>query len=120
MSIRPRVLVLYYSSYGHVEAMAQAVRDGANEAGALTELKRVPELVPPAVAERAGYRLDQPAPVARIESIKVGDAEVSGMMVSIHDAARFPQFEGLLGMDFLGRFQISVDWDKQLLVLTRK
>jgi hypothetical protein len=60
------------------------------------------------------------APVARVESIKVGDAEVSGMTVSIHDVARFPQFEGLLGMDFLGRFQISVDWTKQLLVLTRK
>jgi hypothetical protein len=60
------------------------------------------------------------APIARLESIKVGDAEVSGMAVSIHDTARFPHFEGLLGMDFLGRFEISVDSAKQLLVLTPK
>ena len=54
MLISPRVLVLYYSSYGHVETLAQAVRDGAREAGAQAELKRVPELVPLSVAERAG------------------------------------------------------------------
>lgn len=78
MSIRPRVLVLYYSSYGHVETMAQAVRDGAREAGALTDLKRVPELVPPAVAERAGYRLERPAPVARVEELAAYDAILFG------------------------------------------
>ena len=55
MPIRPRVLVLYYSSYGHVETLAQAACDGAREAGALVDLKRVSELVPPSVAERAGY-----------------------------------------------------------------
>ena len=60
------------------------------------------------------------APIAHVESIKVGDAEVSGMAVSIHDVSRFPQFEGLLGMDFLGRFQVSVDSAKKLLILTPK
>jgi predicted aspartyl protease len=60
------------------------------------------------------------APIARVESIKVGDAEISGMAVSVHDVSRFPHFEGLLGMDFLGRFQVSVDAAKKLLVLTPK
>ncbi|MGH7797683.1 MAG: aspartyl protease family protein [Candidatus Binatia bacterium] len=58
------------------------------------------------------------AQIARVDSIKVGDAEVSGMAVSIHDVSRSPQFDGLLGMDFLGRFQVSVDAAKKLLVLT--
>lgn len=60
------------------------------------------------------------AQIARVESIKVGDAEVGGMPVSIHDISRFPRFEGLLGMDFLSRFHVSVDSTKQLLVLTPK
>jgi predicted aspartyl protease len=60
------------------------------------------------------------AQIARVDSIKVGDAEVGGMAVSIHDLPRFPRFEGLLGMDFLGRFHVSVDSSKQVLVLTPK
>lgn len=78
MTIRPRVLVLYYSSYGHVEALAQAVREGAEEAGAQAQLKRVPELVPPQVAERSGYKLAQPAPVARVEELAEYDAIIFG------------------------------------------
>ncbi|UGB37238.1 NAD(P)H:quinone oxidoreductase [Frateuria soli] len=78
MTIRPRVLVLYYSSYGHVEALARAVREGAEEAGAEARLKRVPELVPPQVAERAGYKLSQPAPVARVEELAEYDAILFG------------------------------------------
>lgn len=57
------------------------------------------------------------AQVARVDSVKVGDAEVAGMTVSIHDPLRNPNFEGLLGMDFLGRFQVSVDPEKKLLIL---
>jgi len=72
------VLVLYYSSYGHVETLAQAVRDGAREAGAQADLKRVPELVPPSVAERAGYRLEQAAPVARVDELADYDAILFG------------------------------------------
>lgn len=60
------------------------------------------------------------AQIARVDSIMVGDAEVSGMTVSIHDVSRFPQFDGLLGMDFLGRFEVSVDAAKKLLVLTTR
>ncbi len=56
--------------------------------------------------------------VARIDSVKVGDAEVGDMAVSIHDPVGNPTFEGLLGMDFLGRFQVSVDPVKKLLSLT--
>lgn len=78
MTIRPRVLVLYYSSYGHVEALARAVREGAQEAGADAQLKRVPELVPPQVAERAGYKLAQAAPIARVDELAEYDAIVFG------------------------------------------
>lgn len=78
MTIRPRVLVLYYSSYGHVEALARAAREGAEEAGAEALLKRVPELVPPQVAERAGYKLAQSAPVAQVEELAEYDAIIFG------------------------------------------
>jgi NAD(P)H dehydrogenase (quinone) len=59
-----KVLVLYYSSWGHTEAMAKAAAEGAKEAGATVTIKRVPELVPEAVAKAAYYKLDQEAPVA--------------------------------------------------------
>jgi NAD(P)H dehydrogenase (quinone) len=78
LTIRPRVLVLYYSSYGHVEALARAVCEGAEEAGAEVLLKRVPELVPTEVAERAGYKLAQRAPVARVEELAEYDAIIFG------------------------------------------
>lgn len=73
-----RVLVLYYSSYGHIETMAQAVAEGAREAGADAVLKRVPELVPGDVAERAGYKRDQAAPVALVAELADYDAIVIG------------------------------------------
>ena len=53
----PKVLVLYYSSYGHIEAMAQAVAEGARSARAEVEVKRVPETVPEDVARKSGYKL---------------------------------------------------------------
>ncbi|MCR5860047.1 NAD(P)H:quinone oxidoreductase [Mesorhizobium sp. J428] len=59
-----KVLVLYYSSWGHTEAMAKAAAEGAKEAGAAVTIKRVPELVPEAVAKAAYYKLDQDAPIA--------------------------------------------------------
>lgn len=59
-----KILVLYYSSWGHMEAMARAAAEGAREAGADVTVKRVPELVPEEVAKKAGYKLDQEAPVA--------------------------------------------------------
>ena len=66
-----KVLVLYYSAYGHIEKMANAVAEGAREAGATVDIKRVPELVPEAVAKASHYKLDQPAPVAKIGAASV-------------------------------------------------
>ena len=60
-----KVLVLYYSSYGHIETMAKAVAEGARQVpGAEVVIKRVPELMPRDVAEKAGVKLDQDAPIA--------------------------------------------------------
>ena len=64
-----KVLVLYYSSYGHVETMASAVADGAREAGVTVAIRRVPELVPEAVAAKSGYKVDQSAPVATVAEL---------------------------------------------------
>lgn len=73
-----RVLVLYYSSYGHVETLAHAVADGVRQAGALAQVKRVPELVPEHVARKAGYRTLQPADVASVAELPEYDAIVIG------------------------------------------
>jgi hypothetical protein len=56
-------------------------------------------------------------PLARLESLKLGDAEVNNLTVSIHDFSPDPRIEGLLGMDFLGRFQVSLDLKRHVLVL---
>ena len=73
-----RVLVLYYSSYGHIETMAGAVAEGAREAGADVTIKRVPELVPQEIAEKSGYKLDQAAPIATVEELADYDAVIFG------------------------------------------
>ena len=73
-----KVLVLYYSAYGHIEAMANAVAEGVREAGAQVDIKRVPELVPEEVARKSHYKLDQPAPVAKIEDLANYDAVIVG------------------------------------------
>lgn len=73
-----KVLVLYYSSYGHVETLAQSVAEGARETGALAVVKRVPELVPEPVAERAGFKLNQSASVANVAELPEYDAIVIG------------------------------------------
>ncbi|MDG9927719.1 MULTISPECIES: NAD(P)H:quinone oxidoreductase [unclassified Pseudomonas] len=73
-----KVLVLYYSSYGHIEAMAAAVAEGARQAGASVDMKRVPELVPEAAAKRAGYKADQKAPVATVAELADYDAIIIG------------------------------------------
>jgi NAD(P)H dehydrogenase (quinone) len=73
-----KVLVLYYSSWGHVEAMAKAVAEGAREAGAEVAIKRVPELAPQAVAEQAHYKLAQDAPIANVEELADYDAIIFG------------------------------------------
>jgi NAD(P)H dehydrogenase (quinone) len=73
-----KVLVLYYSSYGHIERMAQAEAQGARSAGADVHIKRVPELVPRKVALAASYKLEQVAPVAQIDDLVDYDAVIFG------------------------------------------
>jgi len=73
-----KVLVLYYSAYGHIETMARAVAEGAREAGAAVDVKRVPELVPAETARASHYKLDQAAPIAMIEELAGYDAIIVG------------------------------------------
>jgi len=73
-----KVLVLYYSSYGHIETMAGAIADGARAAGAEVAIKRVPELVPADVAVRSGIKTEQLAPVASVDELATYDAIVFG------------------------------------------
>ena len=73
-----KVLVLYYSSYGHIEAMAAVVAKGAREAGAQVDIKRVPELVPDEVARNSHYKVDQAAPVAKVDDLAAYDAIIIG------------------------------------------
>jgi len=74
-----KVLVLYYSSYGHIETMAGAVAEGARAAGATVDIKRVPELVPEDLARSSHYKLDQAAPIAKIEELAGYDAIIVGV-----------------------------------------
>lgn len=74
-----KVLVLYYSSYGHIETMAKAVAEGAREAGATVDIKRVPETAPLEVAQKAHFKLDQEAPIAKVEDLADYDAIIVGV-----------------------------------------
>lgn len=74
----PKILVLYYSSYGHIEAMANAVAEGARSAGASVDVKRVPETVPPDLAKASFFKLDQAAPVATVDALADYDAIIVG------------------------------------------
>ncbi len=73
-----KVLVLYYSSYGHIETMAEAVAAGAREAGADVTVKRVPETVPLELAEKSHFKLDQKAPIAQPSELADYDAIIFG------------------------------------------
>jgi len=74
-----KILVLYYSSYGHIETMAQAVAEGAASTGADVVIKRVPEIVPEAVAKASGFKLDQAAPLATVDELPDYDAIILGV-----------------------------------------
>ena len=74
-----KVLVLYYSSYGHIETMAHAVAEGARSAGAQVDVKRVPELVPADVAAKSHFKVDQAAPVATVDELAGYDAIILGV-----------------------------------------
>jgi NAD(P)H dehydrogenase (quinone) len=88
-----KVLVLYYSSWGHVEQMARAAAEGAREAGAEVSLKRVPELVPEEVAKQFHYKLDQQAPIADPGELADYDAIIFGTPTRFGNmAAQMKQF----------------------------
>jgi NAD(P)H dehydrogenase (quinone) len=74
-----KILILYYSSYGHILKMAEAVAEGARSTGARVDIRRVPELVPDEVARAAGYLLDQPHPVATVDELPRYDAIMVGV-----------------------------------------
>ncbi|KQY64954.1 MULTISPECIES: NAD(P)H:quinone oxidoreductase [unclassified Brevundimonas] len=75
----PRILVLYHSTYGHIETLAEAVAEGARSVeGAVVDIKRVPELVPDELARASGYKLDQAAPIAAVADLETYDAVIVG------------------------------------------
>ena len=74
-----KLLVLYHSAYGHIETMAEAIAAGAREVqGVQVDIRRAPELVPDEVARAAHYKLDQAAPVAKVDELAVYDAIIMG------------------------------------------
>lgn len=73
-----KVLVLYYSAYGHIETMANAIAEGAREAGATVDIKRVPDLVPEHIAQASHYKMDQAAPIAKVADLADYDAIIVG------------------------------------------
>jgi len=74
-----KVLVLYYSSYGHIEQMADAVAEGARSAGAEVDIRRVPETAPQAVVEAAHFKTDTAHPVIEgPDALKAYDAIIVG------------------------------------------
>ena len=73
-----KILVLYYSSYGHIETMADAVAEGARSQGAVVDIRRVPETVPDEIARAGHFKLDQTAQVATIAELELYDAIIVG------------------------------------------
>jgi NAD(P)H dehydrogenase (quinone) len=74
-----KVLVLYYSMYGHIEELAKAVAEGARSVeGVEVAVKRVPELMSEEIARKAGAKLDQPAPIATVDELATYDAIIFG------------------------------------------
>src|SRR6185312_15472011 len=73
-----KVLVVYYSMYGHIEQMAEAIAEGAKSAGADVTIKRVADLVPADVAAKSGAKTDQKAPIAEPAELANYDAIIFG------------------------------------------
>jgi NAD(P)H dehydrogenase (quinone) len=109
-----KVLVLYYSSYGHVEKLAHAVGEGARATGATVDVKRVPETAPLEVAKAAHFKLDQAAPVAVVDDLANYDAiiigtptrfgRISSQMASFLDQAGGLWLSGVLNSKVGGAF----------------
>ncbi len=89
-----KILVLYYSSWGHMEAMAKAAAEGARSAGAEVTIKRVPELVPEGVAKAAHYKLDQDAPIA--DPLELADYDGIILGISTRYGAMAAQLKNFL------------------------
>ena len=73
-----KILVLYYSTYGHVEMLAESIAAGAREAGAEVDIRRVSELVPEEIARSSHFKLDQAAPIATVDELPNYDAIIVG------------------------------------------
>ena len=73
-----KILVLYYSTYGHIEQMANAIAAGAREAGGHVDIRRVPETAPEDVARDGHFKLNQEAPVASVAELEGYDAIIVG------------------------------------------
>ena len=74
-----KVLILYYSSYGHIEPMAHSVSQGVRETGAEATIKRVPELGPENAARKHHFKLDRAAPIATVAELPDYDAIIIGV-----------------------------------------
>ncbi|MEG1451906.1 NAD(P)H:quinone oxidoreductase [Brevundimonas sp.] len=84
----PKILVLYHSTYGHIEQMAYAMAEGAAQVeGAVVDVKRVPETVPEEVARNAHYKMDQEAPIATVADLENYDAIIIGAGTRFGSAA---------------------------------
>src|SRR5690554_7079923 len=84
-----KVLVLYYSSYGHIETLANAVAEGVKSVdGVEVTIKRVPELVPEEVAKNAGIKLDQAAPIASPNELARSEEHTSELQSRPHLVCR--------------------------------
>lgn len=89
-----KVLVLYYSSYGHVEMLSQSIAAGAKSVGGISvDIKRVPETMPMDVAKAAGVKIEQEAPIASPDDLKNYDAILFGTPTRFGNmAAQMRQF----------------------------
>lgn len=76
-----RVLVLYYSSYGHTEGMAQAVAEGARQGGASVDVRRIPETAPPDVVKNFNFKINHDIPVIQVPELESYDAIIFGVPV---------------------------------------
>ncbi|MCR5871774.1 MULTISPECIES: NAD(P)H:quinone oxidoreductase [unclassified Sphingomonas] len=113
-----KVLVLYYSSYGHIEAMAEAVAEGARSTGATVDIRRVPETAPEAVVAAAGFKtdsahplIDGPDALKEYDAIIVGSptrfGRMASQMASFWDTAGGVWYQGALHGKVGGAFTSS-------------
>ena len=96
-----KVLVLYYSMYGHIETMANAIAEGARSVdGVQVDIKRVPELMSLEVAQKSGAKLDQAAPVATVDELVNYDAIIFGTPTRFGNmCAQMRNFLGQTGLE---------------------